>query len=51
MAAIEVLVQLGETRAEAELLVDRCLSRTEASKRGTLSTDEIVSQVFARRGG
>ncbi|MFZ4573049.1 MAG: Holliday junction branch migration protein RuvA [Phycisphaerales bacterium] len=48
--AIEVLVQLGEPRAEAESLVERWRSRRSGQKAEGVTADEIVSQVFASRG-
>lgn len=48
--AVEVLVQLGESRSDAGAMVDRCLSRQGAGARSELTTDEIVSRVFASKG-
>lgn len=48
--AVEVLVQLGETRGDAEGLVERWRARKGGPKADAATADEIVSQVFAARG-
>jgi Holliday junction DNA helicase RuvA len=47
--AVEVLIQLGESRGEAVNLVERALSKQQALGGSAGSADEIVALVFSHR--
>lgn len=47
--AVEVLIQLGETRADAANLVERALQRQQSTGGAAETADEIVALVFSHR--